>query len=57
MAQKTHNHGTDGNRYFWNVTTTGGSFQYRSRHSTSSGVRKTLTKMGHTVTSVKQARA
>lgn len=54
--QKTHNHGTDGKRYFWNVTTQEGSGEYRSRHATSKGVRAEFAKNGHSVKSVTKAK-
>lgn len=54
-TQKTHFDAKDGNRYFWNVTTTSGmSTEYRSRHFTAKGVRQQFKKMGvRDVTSVK----
>ena len=53
-TQKTHFDCQDGNRYFWNVTTLGGrTIEYRSRHSTSLGVRQEFKKMNRSLTSVK----
>lgn len=44
----------DGYRYFWNVSIRGeGAGEYRSRHSSSLGVRQEFKKNGKRVTSVK----
>ncbi len=55
--QKTHQHGTDGARYFWNIVTDQTEGEYRSRCSTVQGVRAILTKYGHTVKSIKAVKA
>lgn len=56
--QKVHNHGTDGARYFWNVSIQGGSAgEYRSRHSTAAAVRAEFARNGKKVTSIKPAQA
>ena len=57
MAQKIHNHGAGDKRYFWDIKTDLAEGEYRSRCSTSKAVRAQLTKLGHTVTSVKAAQA
>lgn len=50
--QKTHFE-KDGTRYFWNVSVKGeGTGEYRSRHSTSQGVKREFMKNGKSVTSV-----
>lgn len=55
--QKMHCHGTDGNRYFWNIKTDLVAGEYRSRCATAQGVRRVLTRIGHKVKSVSAARA
>lgn len=52
--QKIHFDCLNGNRYFWNVRTTSGkTIEYRSRHSTTLGVRQEFKKMNRGLTSVK----
>lgn len=57
MAQKMHNHGMDGNRYFWNIKTDSAEGEYRSRCATAAGVRKVLTQLGHKVKSISAVKA
>lgn len=53
MIQKQHGYGSEA-RYFWYVTVANeGPGRYRSRHSTSAGVRSEFRKNGKVLTSCK----
>ena len=57
MTQKIHGYGSEA-RYFWNVSVVGeGPGRYRSRHSTSAGVRAEFRKNGKSLTSCKPVSA
>lgn len=58
MSQKIQKNGKGDIRYFWKVNVKGeGSGTYRSRHSTTAGVRAEFRKHGKTVLSVTAKKA
>jgi len=52
--QKIEKCGMDGNRFYWTVNVQGeGTGTYRSRHSTSKGVRQEFAKHGKKIVSIR----